>query len=190
MSRTIFACLARVAIILPLAFGLAAPAAQASTPAVDHAKPTKKKAKKKEAAAPATSSEDDSVPDTASAKSVDYKCDQGNSLTLYHHAEDQQHVALRWKNRLLQMTRIDTSTGANRYENTRAGLVWIGIPAKGILLDAKKGQQLANECKNAEQIAEAAEAGKPVLAPAAPAATTAGDKPATDKPAVDAAPKS
>ena len=28
------------------------------------------------------------------------------------------------------MTRIETTTGAHRFENKKAGLVWIGIPAK------------------------------------------------------------
>ena len=41
------------------------------------------------------------------------------------------------------------------------GIVWIGIPAKGILLDSRKGQQLANECKSAEQL-------KPSTTPVAP----------------------
>jgi hypothetical protein len=31
------------------------------------------------------------------------------------------------------------------------GLIWIGIPAKGMLLDSKQNRQLANECRNAEQ---------------------------------------
>ena len=81
-----------------------------------------------------------------------------------HHllqSSDDKHIALRWNKRLLRLTRVDTSTGAHRFENRRQGIVWIGIPAKGILLDSKKGQQLANECKSAEQM-------KPSTAPAAP----------------------
>ncbi|MCY1251071.1 hypothetical protein D9M72_647880 [compost metagenome] len=34
--------------------------------------------------------------------------------------------------------------------------MWIGIPAKGMLLDSKQGRQLANECKDAEQAKPAA----------------------------------
>ena len=77
----------------------------------------------------------------------------GNKLTLYRNAEDNDHLALRWKQRVHRMTRVSTTTGANRFENDRFGLVWIGIPAKGMLLDSKHGQQLANECKDAEQMA-------------------------------------
>lgn len=50
------------------------------------------------------------------------------------------------------MDRVDTSTGANRFENRKIGLVWIDIPTKGILLDSKRGKQLANECKSAQQM--------------------------------------
>jgi len=81
---------------------------------------------------------------------VKFHCELGNKLTIYRTAGDDQHIALRWKQRLLQMIRVDTSTGANRFENRKVGLVWIGIPAKGMLLDSKKGQQLANECKTTQ----------------------------------------
>ena len=79
-------------------------------------------------------------------------CELGNKLTLYRNANDNEHMALRWNQRVHQMTRVSTSTGADRFENSKFGLVWIGIPAKGMLLDAKRGQQLANECKDAEQM--------------------------------------
>lgn len=84
---------------------------------------------------------------------TELNCELGAKLTLYRNASDDEHMALRWQQRVHRMTRVSTSTGANRFENTRYGLVWIGIPAKGMLLDAKRGQQLANECKDAEQMA-------------------------------------
>jgi len=93
-------------------------------------------------AAPATASkmpfssdadDDDKEPDIGGTKSADFSCEMGNKLT-----------------------RVSTTTGANRFENRKTGLVWIGIPAKGILLDSKKGQQLANECKNSDPATAAA----------------------------------
>ncbi|MEF9927680.1 MAG: hypothetical protein RR804_07565, partial [Massilia sp.] len=69
---------------------------------------------------------------------------------------DDKHIALRWKKRLHRLSRVGTTTGANRFENRLYGLVWIGIPAKGMLLDSKQGRQLANECKDAEQAKPAA----------------------------------
>jgi membrane-bound inhibitor of C-type lysozyme len=90
-------------------------------------------------------------PDITDTITVDYACELGNKVTLYTNVGDADHVALRWKKRLHRMTRVGTSTGASRFENTNYGLVWIGIPAKSMLLDSKANRQLANECRNAEQ---------------------------------------
>ena len=70
----------------------------------------------------------------------------------YGQPGDDAFVALRWNKQLLRMRRISTTTGAIRFESKRHGLVWIGIPSKSLLLDSKKGQQLANECKNLQQV--------------------------------------
>ncbi len=119
--------------------------AQAST-SDNKAKATTKKSK----AVPEVIDEDDVEPNIEKSKSFDYKCELGNSLTMYTNAEDDQHVAMRWKKRIYRLTRIETTTGANRFENRKAGFVFIGIPAKGLLLDSHKGKQLANECKTTE----------------------------------------
>lgn len=112
-------------------------------------------------AAAAGTDEEDREPDTAGHLSLDYNCALGDKVTIFSNDADDKHIALRWNKRLMRLTRVDTSTGANRFENRRQGMVWIGIPAKGILLDSRKGQQLANECKSAEQL-------KPSTAPAPP----------------------
>lgn len=90
-------------------------------------------------------------PDVADTVTVDYACELGNKVTTYTMENDSSHMALRWKKRLHRMTRVGTSTGANRFENKTYGLVWIGIPAKSMLLDSKANRQLANECRNADQ---------------------------------------
>ena len=112
-------------------------------------------------AAAAGTDEEDREPDTTGSTDLDYNCALGDKVTIFSNAADDKHIALRWNKRLLRLTRVETTTGANRFENRRQGIVWIGIPAKGILLDSKKGQQLANECKSVEQL-------KPSSAPAAP----------------------
>jgi hypothetical protein len=117
-------------------------------------KPVQKNAKK--AAAPVAAlvgtDEEEQEPDITASTATDYSCEMGNKLTIYTNQTDDKHIGMRWKKRLLRLTRVDTTTGAHRFENRRLGFVWLGIPAKGILLDSKKGQQLANECKNAEQM--------------------------------------
>lgn len=148
------------------AAGLCAPATATET----HPKATKvlkekakssrhKKAKKEEPKQDVADNEPE--PDVTDTTMAEYSCELNNKITIYRNLMDDSHIALRWQNRLRRMDKVGTTTGAQRYENTNLGLVWIGIPSKGILLDSKQSRQLANECKDAEQA-------KPVVA-AAPA---------------------
>lgn len=82
---------------------------------------------------------------------TNYNCELGNKITTYNNAGDDKYMAIRWQNKVHRLGRIGTSTGANRFENRKAGLVWINIPSKAMLLDSRKGQQLANECRNPDQ---------------------------------------
>ncbi|TWC71646.1 hypothetical protein [Herbaspirillum sp. SJZ099] len=149
------------------------PAAQAQTASTQTAAKKKavKKAPAKKAAAAAAAAvpaakmpfssdaeDDDSEPELGGTLSADFNCELGHKLTIWKNADDDKHIALRWNKRIHRLTRVATTTGANRFENRKVGLVWIGIPAKGLLLDSKKGQQLANECKNVEQQAATAAA--------------------------------
>ena len=116
---------------------------------------TAKSAAKKKPAAPAEAEmpndDEEGSPDLKGSSTFDYKCELNDFLTIYTHADDNDHLALRWRNRLYRLKRVETTTGANRFENKKVGLVWIGIPTKGMLLDSRRGQQLANECKTAGQ---------------------------------------
>jgi hypothetical protein len=154
------------------AAGLCAPASAASVHD-DHPKATAvlkaekareakhkgKKAKKEEPKAEVVVEEPE--PDITDTAIAEYSCELNNKITIYTNDKDSGHIALRWKNRLHRLDRVGTTTGAVRFENPKFGLIWIGIPSKGILLDSKLNRQLANECKNAEQA-------KPIVA-AAPA---------------------
>ena len=133
---------------------------------------TKTRAKAKPApVAPAEPDPEADEPEVAGSTVIDYDCELGNKVTLYQNAGDEGHVALRWKTRLHRLTRVATTTGAQRFENKHYGLIWIGIPAKAMLLDSKKNRQLANECRNAEQLKPAeAPAIIEAAAPATPAA--------------------
>jgi hypothetical protein len=123
----------------------------------------KAKSKAKAEPAPLVAAEpDEAEPDVAGTTTTEFSCELGNKITTYQNDDDDAHIALRWKKRLHRLTRVGTTTGAIRFENTRYGLVWIGIPSKGMLLDSKLNRQLANECKNPQQA-------KPVALDAAPA---------------------
>jgi uncharacterized protein YaaQ len=162
MATTLKKNLAACALAL-VAAGLCAPPASAA-PEKNHPKATDalkakgKKAKshaksKKQAAAaaPAALAADEAEPDITDTVTNEYNCELGNKITIYTNENDAAHIALRWKKRLHRLTRVGTTTGALRFENPTFGLIWIGIPSKGILLDSKLNRQLANECKNAEQ---------------------------------------
>ncbi|KAF1043595.1 MAG: hypothetical protein GAK35_02132 [Herbaspirillum frisingense] len=161
------------------AAGISSAVAETTTPAKPAAKkkaPAKKAPAKKAAAAAAApaakmpfssdADDDDSEPELGGTLSADFNCELGQKLTIWKNEADDKHIAIRWNKRINRLTRVETTTGANRFENRKVGLVWIGIPAKGLLLDSKKGQQLANECKNAEQQQAAAAAAVPTVAAA------------------------
>lgn len=76
-----------------------------------------------------------------------FACDMGNRVDVKFEDKSSESMTLIWKGSSYKMTSVSTSTGALRFENKGDGLVWIQIPAKSMLLNAKIGQQLANECK-------------------------------------------
>lgn len=121
-----------------------------------HADVVKKTGKAKTAhaakpAAPKTPDEEADEPGVTDSSVTDFDCELGNKITIYRNDEDPAHIALRWKKRLHRLTAVGTTTGALRFENKLYGLIWIGIPAKGMLLDSKQNRQLANECRDADQ---------------------------------------
>ena len=154
MAITLKQTLAACAVALAAA-GLCAPASAASSVHESHPKATqvlKAKAKKAKKDEPRQEvADDEPEPDITDTVIADYACELNNKVTIYTNAKDDGHIALRWKNRLHRLTRVGTTTGALRFENTKFGLIWIGIPSKGILLDSKLNRQLANECKDALQ---------------------------------------
>ena len=150
--------------------------AETSTP-VEKKVHKKKGHAKKAAPAPfalAQPDEEDTgaVIDPTKAMATEYKCDLGATVTIFRNADDNTYIALRYEKLLTRMKRVGTTTGANRFENKRSGLVWIGIPAKGILLDAKLGRQLANECKDPDQLKPVPATMTAPAVPAVPAAPT------------------
>ena len=136
----------------------AAPAGAAENTKRAKAKATKVTAQAEQhpKAVDVTGNPDADEPDIADTVTTEYNCELGNRVTVYQNEKDDAHIALRWKKRLHRLTRVGTTTGAQRFENTLYGLVWIGIPSKAMLLDSKQNRQLANECQNAAQSKAAA----------------------------------
>lgn len=150
-------------------------------------KPVKAKAKTKAKAKSAMTDEgavkpiaQEDEPDVTDNKVSHYTCELNNTVTVYRNDTDAEHIGLRWKKRLHRLTRVGTSTGAQRFENRNYGLVWINIPSKAMLLDSRMNRQLANECKDPEATefvpqapvmpaAPPAPIGEPALLPSQPA---------------------
>ena len=150
--------------LAPASYAATDTKASAKAKTVKAAKTTKAKAPAKAVkpvAMPAEPNEEADEPDTTGSATTEFNCELGNKITIYSNATDDSHIALRWQKRLHRLSRVGTTTGAHRFENRLYGLIWIGIPAKGMLLDSKQNRQLANECKDAEQA-------KPTLATEAP----------------------
>ena len=55
----------------------------------------------------------------------------------------------------------ETSTGAVRLEDPAAGIVWLQIPAKSMLMNARKGQRMIDSCMHSEQRAAVLASGQP-----------------------------
>lgn len=77
----------------------------------------------------------------------------------------------------------ETSTGAVRLEDPANGIVWLQIPAKSMLMNARRGQRMVDSCMHAEQraaVAAVTEAGQGIgiVAPMAPVPPVAAVAPA------------
>jgi len=130
--------IAGFAFVLPKVAAESAPTAKKSIKKKPQKKATTKKiiaVKKRE-----------STVDAKGMSSSYYHCEQGNKLTIITKPNDDKLISIRWRNLQYKLLRVSTTTGADRFEDQSSGLVWISIPTKGILLDAHKGRQLANEC--------------------------------------------
>ena len=148
--------LAGMSSVLNPAFAQSTDAAAKKETTKKPVKKTSKKAVEEKAAPAAAASSGDDDEDLGEANIegstvTHFNCELGNKITTYTNAGDDKYMAIRWKDKVHRLRRIGTSTGANRFENRKDALVWINIPTKAMLLDSKKGQQLANECRDPEQ---------------------------------------
>ncbi len=76
-----------------------------------------------------------------------YRCELNRQVMVRQVAADGQSVVIQWLKRDYTLTAVLSRAGALRYDDIVSGLAWITIPGKSMLLDTKKGSQLANECR-------------------------------------------
>jgi hypothetical protein len=80
-------------------------------------------------------------------KAGPYRCELGRSVDVRQVSADRRTAVLTWQRRDYTLHAVGTDSGALRYEDRGSGLVWLMIHRKAMLLDAKEGQRLANECR-------------------------------------------
>ena len=81
------------------------------------------------------------------AARTDMVCELGQPLSVTGDHRLDNVIEVVWRGRAYTMERVRTSTGAHRFEDLQSGLVWIGIPAKAMLLDSRRGAPVVSECK-------------------------------------------
>ncbi|HWS74626.1 MAG TPA: MliC family protein [Quisquiliibacterium sp.] len=76
-----------------------------------------------------------------------YRCDLQRSVTVRRIAPDRGSIVLGWLGQDHGLRSMPTSSGALRYEDPVSGLTWLVISGKSMLLDSRRGRQLANDCR-------------------------------------------
>ena len=76
-----------------------------------------------------------------------YRCDENSRVDIKPDLRDANRIDVGWKGQRYSLTRHNSFSGLPRFEDNASQLVWVVLPWKGLLLDGRSGQPLANECK-------------------------------------------
>lgn len=74
------------------------------------------------------------------------RCDANESVHLTAMPEHRGYFRLEYRGKIYVMAPEVTQTGAVRLEDKANGLVWLQIPAKSMLMNAKLGQRMVDNC--------------------------------------------
>jgi len=76
-----------------------------------------------------------------------YRCELGKKVEVRRDARKPDQISIDWQGQRRSLKRYDSTSGLPRFEDRENGLVWIDLPWKSVLMDARTGSPLANECK-------------------------------------------
>lgn len=103
----------------------------------------------------------------------DAACELNQTVSVEPVKNHPGHFHVRFKKASYTMVPEETTSGAVRLEDKKAGMVWLQIPTKSMLMNARAGQRMVDGCLHPEQRAAIAA----VEGAAASAATAADKKP-------------
>ena len=82
-------------------------------------------------------------------------CELGNWVTLTADPKAPGYFDVQLQKVKFRMFPVETSTGAIRLEDHKAGAVWLQLANKSMLMSQKLGKRLADECMSPVQVAVA-----------------------------------
>ena len=85
----------------------------------------------------------------------DADCEFKNKISVTPDPDKPGRFRLQFGKMIFNMAPEPTTTGAVRLEDKKAGVVWLQIPTKSMLMNTKVGQRMIDFCMNSAQISEA-----------------------------------
>jgi hypothetical protein len=83
----------------------------------------------------------------------DADCEFKSKVTITPNPDKPGRFRLQFGHLVYNMAPEPTTTGAVRLEDKQAGVVWLQIPSKSMLMNTKVGQRMVDSCLHAAQIA-------------------------------------
>lgn len=96
--------------------------------------------------AAATAAAQDAVKPVYQMKWGHMRCGSHQTMDVKREDANDHAILITWKGRRYLLTRKPTTTGAYHFDDAKAGLVMIQIPAKSMLFDKRDMTRLADDC--------------------------------------------
>ncbi|MEY4677250.1 MAG: hypothetical protein RLZZ470_1757 [Pseudomonadota bacterium] len=84
-----------------------------------------------------------------------FACEFKQTVALRVDPQRPGSYVLNFKKRVLRMTPVPTPSGAVRLEDEQAGVIWVQLNSKSMLMDQQRGVRLVDECQHPDQAAMA-----------------------------------
>jgi len=81
----------------------------------------------------------------------DAACEFNQTVSVLPISGQPGHFKLTYKQASYTVVPEETTSGAIRLEDKKAGIVWLQIPSKSMLMNARAGQRMVDGCMHAEQ---------------------------------------